>query len=135
MKKIREEKGYTYGILSSLVPMTTTGYWMLATEVVAERTNEALVDIYHEITKMCDTPVPENELLTVKNYLIGQYAASFNNPMDLIEKHKSIVFEKLPALFYENYVPRLRAVTAADLQAACQTFWTEKNLIEIVVGP
>lgn len=56
MKNIREEKGYTYGIGSSLMSLHQSGYKMIATEVGKKYTRKTLDEIYKEIRLLQTRP-------------------------------------------------------------------------------
>ncbi len=62
MKNIREEKGFTYGISSSLVPQKDGGYLVMGTDVKKEFTQQTLDEIFKEIKILQTELVGENEL-------------------------------------------------------------------------
>ena len=49
MKSIREEKGYTYGIYSSIISMIHDAYFVIASDVKKEFAEKVVEDINHEI--------------------------------------------------------------------------------------
>ncbi|BDD00146.1 pitrilysin family protein [Persicobacter psychrovividus] len=134
MKNIREDKGYTYGIHSSLYSFQSHGYWAIGAEVNGENTKEAVIEIHKEVQKLIDEPVPAEELEIVQNYILGQYLSSVNTPFALLEKFKSVYLFGQGYEYYDQYLDVLNAVTPASLQKIAAQYWQKDDLIEIVVG-
>lgn len=134
MKNIREEKGFTYGISSSLVSTKGAGYLAIGTDVKKEFTAQTLTEIEKEIAILQNERVSENELETVKNYLIGSFASSLNTPFEIVDKHKTLIFEELPETFYTNYIDAINTVTSSDIQKMAQTYYSINEMVEVVVG-
>lgn len=134
MRNIREEKGFTYGISSSIVPMRQAGYWAIGTDVKKEFAQATLDEIQKEIHRLQTELVPENELETVKNYLAGEFAGSLNTPFEIADRVRLMVLEGLDVEFYSNYIQRLRVVTAEDIQRMANQYWQWEDLQQVIVG-
>jgi zinc protease len=134
MRNIREEKGFTYGISSSIVPMRQAGYWVVGTDVKKEFAQATLDEIQKEIYRLQTESVPENELETVKNYLAGEFAGSLNTPFEIADRVRLMVLEGLDVEFYSNYIQRLRVVTAEDIQKIANQYWKWEDLQQVIVG-
>lgn len=134
MKNIREDKGFTYGISSSLVPLATSGYFMIGTDVKKEFTQQTLDEIAKEIAILQTELVSEEELETVKNYMAGQLAGSINTPFDIAEKHKTIVFDDLSESYYNEFISKIRAVTSEQILEIAQKYLSPSSMVEVVVG-
>ena len=134
MRNIREEKGFTYGISSSIVPMRQAGYWAIGTDVKKEFAQATLDEIQKEIHRLQTELVPENELETVKNYLAGEFAGSLNTPFEIADRVRVMVLEGLDVEFYSNYIQRLRVVTAEDIQKIANQYWQWEDLQQVIVG-
>lgn len=134
MRNIREEKGFTYGISSSIVPMRQAGYWAIGTDVKKEFAQATLDEIQKEIHRLQTELVPENELETVKNYLAGEFAGSLNTPFEIADRVRLMVLEGLDVEFYSNYIQRLRVVTAEDIQKIANQYWQWEDLQQVIVG-
>lgn len=134
MRNIREEKGFTYGISSSIVPMRQAGYWAIGTDVKKEFAQATLDEIQKEIHRLQTELVPENELETVKNYLSGEFAGSLNTPFEIADRVRLMVLEGLDVEFYSNYIQRLRVVTTEDIQKMANQYWQWEDLQQVIVG-
>jgi zinc protease len=134
MKNIREEKGLTYGISSSHSPVPNYSYVLIGTDVKKEFTQATINEIHKEIKLLQTQLVDNEELEVVKNFIIGEFASSFNTPFDIAEKHKVTIFENLPSDFYGAYINKIKAVTAFNVMEAAQKYLDADSMIEIVVG-
>lgn len=134
MKNIREDKGFTYGIHSSLTSLTHEGYFTIGTDVKKENTTQTLDEIRKEIRLLQTELVPVDELETVRNYMLGAFVGSLNTPFEIADRLKTIYFDDLPADFYETYVEHLRDVTAEDVRETARQYLALDSLQEVVVG-
>lgn len=134
MKNIREEKGLTYGISSSLVPSAHYGYWLIGTDVKVELVEAALHEIWVELGKLRDEVVSQHELETVQHYLLGSYMGSLNTAFDIGDKYKMIYTQGLTRAYYDAYVDRITAVQPEDIQRVAQKYWQKEDISVVVVG-
>lgn len=134
MANIREDKGYTYGIGSGLASLVNAGYFYIATEVGADVTNQTLEEIYKEIKILREELVDEDELETVRNYVLGQFLRSVDGPYSLADKFKAIWEFELGYDYFENYFKAVKTVTPNDIKDLANKYLQEKDLIELVVG-
>lgn len=134
MTNIREEKGFTYGIGSGIVSLEQSGYFSISTEVGIDVTQAAISEIYKEIKKLRDEPVPVSELETVKNYMLGNFLRSTDGAFSLADRFKSIWQYGLDYSYYESYISKLKKITSDDLLESANKYLKEDELFELVVG-
>ncbi len=134
MKNIREEKGFTYGISSSLIPQKEAGYLIIGTDVKKEFTQQTLDEIRKEINILQTEELSENELETAKNYMIGSFIGSLNTPFEVADRQKVVILENLPDGFYQNYIQNVSAISAADVMHIANKYFNVADLCEVVVG-
>lgn len=134
MKNIREEKGLSYGIYSSLVHASRSSFMVIGAEVALEKTQKALDEIYAEIKKLRDEPPGLEELELVRNYTLGKLLSSIDTPFSLMEKFKSIYFNNLDYQFYDLYVEKLNSIIPEDIMEMANQYMSNKDLTTVVVG-
>ncbi|MES2733893.1 MAG: pitrilysin family protein [Bacteroidota bacterium] len=134
MKNIREDKGFTYGISSNTVTFIQEGYWIIGTDVKRESTRQTLQEIDNEINILKTELVEEEELETVKNYMIGSFAGSLNTAFDIADRFKITHFEGLPLDYYDHYIDNLQAVSAPQILTLANQYLDKKLFQEVVVG-
>lgn len=134
MTNIREEKGYTYGIGSSLVSMQNSGYFFISSEVGSEVTQKAIDEIYIEIAKLQEDLISEEELSLVRNYMLGTFMRNLDGPFALSESYKSLIEYGLDSDYFKNYIETVKTVNAAELRQLAQKYLDRNSLFELKVG-
>lgn len=133
-KNIREEKGFTYGISSSIVPMRRTGYWVVGTDVNNTNVEETCEEIRKEMRRLQNEKVGQEELDLVKNYLMGSFTGELTQAFDIAEKIKVIQLENLPLDFYDQFQAQILQCTSEDLLELANKYLDPTNLHEVIVG-
>lgn len=134
MDNIREDKGYTYNIYSSLDPMRFDGAFFISTETGTEFVRDTLAQIYHELDLLREQPVDEEELAMVRNYLLGGFLNMLDGPFNVADIVKTIILEDLPADYFERTVQAVNRITAEELQALARRYFNRADLWEVTVG-
>jgi zinc protease len=134
MANIREDKGYTYGIGSGIVSLKHAGYFYISTEVGVDVTKATLKEIYHEIHLLRNELVSEEELQTVKNYMLGNILRSIDGPFALAEKFKSVYEYGLDYSYYQKYVFAIKNISSEEIRDLAIKYLNPDDLIELVVG-
>ena len=134
MKNIREEKGLTYGIYSSLNTFAHHGMFSVGAEVNKENTSIALMEIFNEMKKLQEEAVTVAELTVVKNHLAGSLQLELANPFSVVDKLKNIHLNKLPADYYDTLLENLQQSTPTDLQRLAQQYLSEDSMFRVTVG-
>lgn len=133
MMNIRESKGYTYGIYSHIYSYKEAGALMVATEAGTNVCEHVLAEIYKEMDRLCSTPVAEEELLLVKNYLLGNVLADLDGPFSIMQRWKSIILFDMPQAVFDKNIQIYKNVTAKELQDLAQRYFLKDNYFELVV--
>jgi len=133
MSNIREEKGFTYGIYSSLAPYINGGSLIIHTEVGRDVIEPAVKEIYHEMKLLCDEQVDNDELLLVKNYLLGNLLGDLDGPFQIIQRWRTLILNGLTADHFDNNINTYKAITPAQLQALAQKYFQPDDYYEVVV--
>jgi predicted Zn-dependent peptidase len=115
MKSIREEKGYTYGISSYVIPLKHHGFWTISTEVKAEVRNEAIKAILHEMNLLRSQQVTSEELELVKNYMLGELIRNFDGPFSTSENIRSLIENDLDLTYYNRFVETIHSITPQQI--------------------
>ncbi len=134
MANIREEKGYTYGIGSFVLFLKEASYLVISTEVGNEYIEPTLVEIAVEMRRLQTELVSENELETVKSYLLGEFLRDFDGPFALAASFKAINDFDLDYSFYDDALKVLRNVTAAELLQLAKQYLNPEDCYTVVAG-
>lgn len=134
MRNIREEKGYTYHIEASLLPLQEATYFLISTEAIQEFAEQTCQEIYREIEILQTQEVDVEELGTLRNYLIGNFLASINDPFSIMERFKEVHLHGLGQNFYGQFYDTLQHITSAQIQQMAKTYLSLDSLTEVRVG-
>lgn len=134
IKNIREEKGHTYGINSSLNEIGESCFWVIGADVQKAFKSEVISEIYKEISRLVNEPISDDELEVVRNYLIGQMLGRFSSSFDLIDRFKSVHDSGLDFDFYVKKLEFLRKFTANDILEIGKKYYSNTPFVEVVVG-
>ena len=134
MLNIREDKGYTYGIGSGIMSLKNAGYFFISTEVGSEFTKNALEEIYKEIELLRTQEIPKEELMLVKNYMLGQLLKSCDGPFSMAAVFENVNEFGLDYSYYNNYMKTIKEITPKTLLELGAKYFNKVDLKEIVVG-
>jgi len=134
MTNIREEKGYTYGIGSFVLTLKKASYLVISTEVGNTYIEPTLSEIALEMRKLQTEPISENELETVKSYLLGEFLRDFDGPFALASSFKAINDFDLDYTFYDEALKVLRNITSQELMALAQKYLNPEDFHTVVAG-
>lgn len=133
MSNIREDKGYTYGIHSSLTPFVNGGMLTIATEVGRDVVEHALAEVYKEMELLCNEPADDEELLLVKNYLLGNLLGDLDGPFSILQRWRTLVLNGLTIDHFNRNISVYKTITAKELQALAQKYFVQADFYEVVV--
>ena len=134
MKNIREEKGYTYGISSSLSSLDLAGYKVISTEVGQKYCKETIDEIYREIRILQSVPVEKEEMNVVRNYMSGEMVRMFDGPFALAESFKSAWEFGLDNSYYYSLAEKIKTITPDEIIGLAKTYYNLDDLYEITAG-
>jgi predicted Zn-dependent peptidase len=132
-QNLRETKGYTYGASSSFSMRRQPGPFVASAEVVAEKTDSALVEFMKELNRI-RTPIPAAELAKTKRYLQLGYAERFESTGDIASQVAGLATFDLPLSTLGAYNSGVGAVTGADVQRVARQYLDPSKLAIVVAG-
>lgn len=134
MQNLREDKGYTYGARGGLGAQRAGGRVSASADVRNEVTGAALKEFVHEFRRIGVEPVPAQELEDTKRYVAGGYLISNQMQGAVAASLANNWLVGLPAEFLGQYVPKIRAVDAAQVQAMGRKYFDPEAMSIVVVG-
>ncbi|MDP4131199.1 MAG: pitrilysin family protein [Bacteroidota bacterium] len=133
MANIREDKGYTYGIHSYLTNLIQESDLMISTEAGKEVSEATIKEVYYEMKRLCDDPVPDDELQTSRNFMIGTLLGDLDGPFQVAGRWKSLVLNGLTEDYFYGSVDVIKTVTPRDLQELANKYLKPDDFYELVV--
>ena len=132
-QNLRERNGYAYGASSVFDMRVEAGPFQAAAGVQTDKTADALREFFNELDGM-HQPVPEPELARGRNLQALGFPASFETTAGVAGNLSELVVYDLPETTFEEFVPRIQGVTAADLARAAKQYLQTDKFAVIVVG-
>jgi zinc protease len=134
MKNIREEKGLTYGIYSSINPFVHDSFFVIGADVNKENRDLALDEIRKELKRMRTEAVSHDELEIARNHFLGSLQSEVANPFSVTDKIKNIHLNGLSKNYYPHLFSRINKMSAKELLAIGEQHVHEDNLFVATVG-
>ena len=133
MTNIREDKGYTYGIYSFLVNHVNASAWMISTEAGRDVAEATVKEVYHEMGRLREGKIEDDELLLVKNYLIGTLLGDLDGPFQIIGRWKNLVLNGLDDQFFYHSVDTIKNIGSEEVQSLAKKYLNPDEFYELVV--
>jgi zinc protease len=133
MANIREDKGYTYGIHSYLLNLIQESAFMISTEAGKDVTEETIREVYLEMKRLCDEPVPEDELKISKNYMIGTLLGDLDGPFQVAGRWKSLVLNGLTDEYFYRGIEIIKTIQPVEIQELANKYLNAADFYELAV--
>jgi zinc protease len=133
-RKLREEKGYTYGASARFDLRRAAGPFAAAAAVNTDVTVPAVLDIVAELDAIRAGMVTDAELDAARDYLIGVFPLRFETPGAVVGVLTGLVVHDLPDDEFDRYRPSIEAVTADEVLAAAHRHVRPDEAAIVLVG-
>jgi zinc protease len=133
MLNIREDKGYTYGIHSYLQNHVHESAWMVSTEAGKDVVEPTIAEIYKEMKLLREEVVDEEELLLVRNYMMGSILGDLDGPFQIIARWKNIILNNLDEKYFYNSINMIKGITAEEIRELAKKYLNPEDFYELVV--
>lgn len=133
MSNIREEKGYTYGIHSFVQNHLQNTALVISTEAGKDVCEAAIAEIYKEMKLLREELIDDDELLLVRNYLIGIILGDLDGPFHIISRWKNIILNHLDESYFYDSVKTIKTIPAEELRVLANKYFIPENFYELVV--
>lgn len=133
--KLREEKGYTYGARTGFDLRKGQGLFICQTAVAREATADALHDVFTELSAAAGSrPIAGEELERAKTSLARGYARGLETIDQIARQAAQMALYGLPDDHVDRFVSHVRALTAADIEAAASRWVWPARYVTVAVG-
>jgi len=133
MANIREDKGYTYGIHSYIQNHIRETAWMVSTEAGRDVCEAAIKEVYYEMGVLRNELVDDEELLLVRNYMMGSILGDLDGPFQVIARWKNIILNGLDEKYFYDSINTIKAITAEDIKQLAEKYFQPEEFYELVV--
>ncbi|MBX2890093.1 MAG: insulinase family protein [Saprospiraceae bacterium] len=134
MMNIREKRGFTYNIYSTLDTYLYDGCLYIATEVNPDKAAATEKEIYSEMKKLREKPIPSDELDMVRNYLLGMLLNGLDGPLNSSDVVRGLITESLPRNAFDELVHTIRHIAPEQLQSVANQYLRPQDFWTVTVG-
>jgi zinc protease len=132
---LRENKGYSYGVRSSVNLMRSTGYLLASGGIVAKNTAEAVVEYEKELRNFSSGQVTDEELAKAKEAYARSLPSILETNDAVAAAIATITFLGLPLDYYRRLPERIARVSRADVARVARKWVKPDAWPVIIVGP
>ncbi len=134
-QSIREEQGLAYDIGSYLNSYAETGSFVVSAGVDPSQTEGVIRAIKTELQRMCDVPVPTDELKRTKAYVRGGVLLGLEGTQQVASwlGSQECLHENVRDM--DEVIARIEAVTAQDILRVAQTCFAPEWRRLAIIGP
>lgn len=135
MTNIREDKGYTYGIQANLYGYREGGVISISTNTAPQYVDAVIKEVKHEMQRLCEQPMDEDELNVVKNNAMTSLAAILDSPFSIMDHHISHFHNGTPKDYLERQIAAIKSLTKNDVLVLSRKYLNEDKLLISIAKP
>ncbi|MDD9947967.1 MAG: pitrilysin family protein [candidate division Zixibacteria bacterium] len=134
-QNLREEKGYTYGVSTSLGLLGVSGYWKVQTSIQADKTGEVVMELMSEMAGLGgERPVGEEELEEARTGRIRGYAQRFESLRRIAGSIGALWSSERPMSDMRDAVENLQSVRLEEVRSAARKYLDARRAGYLLVG-
>lgn len=134
-EEVREKRGLTYGVSTSLAPYEHMGLIIGSVATRADRADEAMNVILEQIERMASEGPTQEELDAAKRYLTGSYALRFDGSGKIARQLVALQNAGLGIDYFDIRNNEIEAVSLDDVHRVADRLLADKAPTIISVGP
>lgn len=131
---LREQKGYTYDVYSSIEAPRERGSFYGASQTRTEVTLAALKDMLAEFDRLSRVKVTASDLQNAKNYLTGVFSLALSTQGGMADQVLKTYMLGLGPSYLESYRAKVEQVSAEAVQQAARKYILTDRAAIVVVG-
>ncbi len=132
---LREKHGFTYGANSRLIRRCGPGPFTITTSVRTDIAGAAVNELIHELGRVREEWIGEEELRESSDYLIGAFPYTLQTIGNLIQRLEDLVVFDMPEDLYTYYPGTLGEISGLEARRAARDHLHPDRLAIVAVGP
>jgi zinc protease len=135
MQEVRTRQGLAYSVGGSYSSSVLyPGVFFSGLSTASESTARAINATLHEIKRLQNEPVPQQELDDTRNRFLNSLVFRNENRASALFEQLNNTYLGLPLDAFEQYVEQVRNVTVEDIQRVAREYLQPDNVHILVVG-
>jgi len=134
-QNVRESQGLAYYSFSRLLGGLGPSPWYVSTGVSPDKVEVALESILHEIERIIEEPIPEDELADSQAFRTGALPVSLETNSGISNVIADIELYELGLDYLQNLRKRIYSMTPETIQAAASRYLSVDEIVIASAGP
>lgn len=134
MLNIREDKGLTYGISSSLLGYIDGAYIDISAETDNAHAFRLIDEVRAELRRLAEDPCRGDELRRLRQSALSSQAAVLDTPLSVVNHYATAILSGLPDGYFEAKQQALEALTSDTIAEMAQKYLQPENLRIAIAG-
>jgi predicted Zn-dependent peptidase len=106
---------------------------MISTEAGRDVCRATIDEVYKEMRELREGDIDADELMLVKNYLIGTLLGDLDGPFQIIGRWKNLILNGLDDQFFYHSVATIKSIGAEELKELANKYLHPEEFYELVV--
>jgi len=106
---------------------------MISTEAGKDVSEAAIAEIYKEMTDLSEELVDEEELLLVRNYMMGGILGELDGPFQIIARWKNIILNNLDEKYFYDSLQTIKTISAEEIREQARKYLNPEEFYELIV--
>jgi len=134
MQKLREEKGYTYGIFCGNLFYENESIFYIEADVIVDKTKAAINACFKEMKLLHKELVNDEELALVKSYMLGELLREVDGSVSYQKKYAYWNDFQLDEKEMQAMIDAIQTISPQKIQELAKQYLVPENFTTIVVG-
>jgi zinc protease len=132
---LREQKGWTYGVRSSLFDARAQGFWLIRTAVRRDCAAQAMLEVSRELENLAGLrPSTADEFSHAVNYLVARIPSTHETCAQIADALAHLVIHQLPLSYLRDQANFFNHLTPRDVTETCRQILAAGGPKWMVVG-
>jgi len=106
---------------------------MISTEAGKEVTEATMKEVYLEMNRLCEEQIPEEELKTSKNFMMGTLLGDLDGPFQVAGRWKSLILNGFTEEYFYRSIDTIKKIQPAELQELANKYLKPADFYELAV--
>jgi len=132
---LRERNGYTYGAHSAFIERIGPAPFLVWTAVANDVAGAASGEILHELSRLREEAVSEEELLETRNFLQGVFPYGLQTNGGILRRLQELAVYDLPDDYFDRRLEEISTVDEGRLLSVARSHIDPDSTAIVAVGP
>lgn len=134
VKRVRVDLGLAYSTYGAVLPGTSLGKNIITSQTKAASSAEALAASVRELRALQTQLISKDELAETHRAIENSFVFKFASPEALVNRVAVLDLLEYPEEYDREYLEKINAVAATDVQQVARTLWEPEQFIVVLVG-